>query len=194
MGLAGMTAPAKAYEVIWPDGGTYSNRHGETVLTEAEAKATARAIGGRWRRAAGPSGDDQQELDRLRAAMAGETPLEGLGETVVHDGAHWTAEGPRGALWIIRWFGSSGTGAVAAWKHPLRVSEHERSPSQSRIAAERSRSHPHPRCRVDASAPSARQAWSYVSSTSVSALRSTTGECAQNIKQVAAWFSLRLAL
>jgi hypothetical protein len=34
----------------------------------------------------------------------------------VHDGAHWTGEGPRGALWIIRW--SSAAGTVTAWKHP----------------------------------------------------------------------------
>lgn len=38
----------------------------------------------------------------------GETPLAGLDETLVHDGAHWIAEGPRGALWIIRWFSTSG--------------------------------------------------------------------------------------
>lgn len=92
---------AKAYEVTWPDGGIYANRHGETVLTAGEARTTASATGGTW-----------------RAAGNGETPLAGLDETVVHDGAHWTAEGPRGALWIIRWFGSSGTGAVSAWKHP----------------------------------------------------------------------------
>jgi hypothetical protein len=92
---------AKAYEVTWPDGGTYANRHGETVLTAAEARTTAQATGGKW-----------------RAAGNGETPLGGLDENLVQDGAHWTAEGPHGALWIIRWFGSSGTGAVAAWKHP----------------------------------------------------------------------------
>ena len=90
---------AKAYEVTWPDGGTYANRHGETVLTAEEARTTASATGGTW-----------------RAAGNGETPLDGLDETVVHDGAHWTAEGPRGALWVIRW--SSAAANVTAWKHP----------------------------------------------------------------------------
>jgi hypothetical protein len=90
---------AKAWEVIWPDGGIYANRHGETVLSAADAEAAARATGGTW-----------------RAAGNGEIPLEGLDETLVHDGGHWTAEGPRGALWVIRW--SSGTGTVTAWKFP----------------------------------------------------------------------------
>jgi hypothetical protein len=58
----------------------------------------------------------QEGLDRLRAAMAGEAPLDGLDETLVHDGAHWTAEGPRGALWVIRW--SSAVSNVTAWKFP----------------------------------------------------------------------------
>lgn len=40
---------AKAYEVAWPDGGIYANRHGETVLTADEARTTAQAIGGTWR-------------------------------------------------------------------------------------------------------------------------------------------------
>lgn len=90
---------AKAFEAAWPDGGIYANRHGETVLTADEARTTAQATGGTW-----------------RAAGNGETPLDGLDEKVVFDGAHWIAEGPRGALWIIRW--SSAGGAVAAWKHP----------------------------------------------------------------------------
>jgi hypothetical protein len=94
-----MTAP-KAYEVVWPDGGTYANRHGETVLTADEARTTAQATGGKW-----------------RAAGNGETPLDGLDETLIHDGAHWTAEGPRGALWVVRWH--SGTGTVTAWKSPV---------------------------------------------------------------------------
>jgi hypothetical protein len=44
-----MTATMVEYEVIWPDGGVYANRHGETRLPFAEASATAQAIGGRWR-------------------------------------------------------------------------------------------------------------------------------------------------
>jgi hypothetical protein len=44
-----MSNGAKAYEVIWPDGSVYANRHGETILTETEAKATAPLIGGTWR-------------------------------------------------------------------------------------------------------------------------------------------------
>jgi hypothetical protein len=47
---------------------------------------------------------------------AGVTPLHHLDENLVHDGVHWTAEGPRGALWIIRW--SSATGNMRAWKPP----------------------------------------------------------------------------
>jgi hypothetical protein len=43
---------------------------------------------------------------------ATEASLEHLGETIAHDGAHWYAEGPRGALHVIRWF--STTGSVAA--------------------------------------------------------------------------------
>ena len=93
-----MTA-AKAYEVTWPDGGTYANRHGETVLTAEEARTTAQATGGTW-----------------RAAGNGETPLAGLDETVVFDGAHWIAEGPRGTLWVVRW--SSAAANVTAWKFP----------------------------------------------------------------------------
>jgi hypothetical protein len=59
-------------------------------------------------------GDDAAVIARLRAAMAGETPLEGLDEALIFDGAHWTAEGPNGALWVIRWH--SGTGTVTAWR------------------------------------------------------------------------------
>jgi hypothetical protein len=40
------------YEVTWPDGSVYRNRHGQTRLAEAEAKMTAPRIGGTWRRAA----------------------------------------------------------------------------------------------------------------------------------------------
>jgi hypothetical protein len=73
-----------------------------------------------WGMDGGPLTETAEEwAAKVRARReAGETPLDGLDETLTHDGAHWTAEGPRGALWIIRWFGSSGTGAVAAWKHP----------------------------------------------------------------------------
>jgi len=35
-------------------------------------------------------------------------PLASLDEEIVHDGATWFAEGPRGALWVIRWFSDSG--------------------------------------------------------------------------------------
>ena len=58
--------------------------------------------------------DDDTVIARLRAGMNGETPLLALDETVIFDGAHWTAEGPRGALWVIRWH--SGTGTVTAWR------------------------------------------------------------------------------
>jgi hypothetical protein len=44
------------YQVRWPDGGIYSNRYQQTRLTEAEARATARAIGGTWRRLTGQEG------------------------------------------------------------------------------------------------------------------------------------------
>lgn len=54
---------------------------------------------------------EDEALARLRAAMAGETPLEGLDEQIRHDGAEWIAVSPGGRLWVIRWF--SGTGNVA---------------------------------------------------------------------------------
>lgn len=37
-------------------------------------------------------------------------------ETIRHDGAEWYAEGPGGALHLIRWF--SGSGNVTAWQMP----------------------------------------------------------------------------
>ena len=58
--------------------------------------------------------DDDTVIARLRAGMNGESPLAGLDETLIHDGAHWIAEGPKGALWVIRWH--SGTGKVWAWR------------------------------------------------------------------------------
>lgn len=48
--MADTAAPAGEYGVTWPDGEAYANRHGETRLSEAEAKATAPRIGGTWRR------------------------------------------------------------------------------------------------------------------------------------------------
>lgn len=44
---------ATGYEVTWPDESVYRNRDGQTRLSEAEAKATAPAIGGTWRRVTG---------------------------------------------------------------------------------------------------------------------------------------------
>lgn len=38
------------------------------------------------------------------------------GETIRHDGAEWPAEGPGGALWVIRWFSTSGN--IAAMRFP----------------------------------------------------------------------------
>ena len=49
-----MLALETAYEVVWPDGDIYANRHGEIRLTVAEARATARAVGGTWRAARAP--------------------------------------------------------------------------------------------------------------------------------------------
>lgn len=57
-----------------------------------------------------------ESLARLRADMNSETPLVGLDETLIFDGAHWTAEGPHGVLWVIRWH--SATGRAWAWKFP----------------------------------------------------------------------------
>jgi hypothetical protein len=93
-------AAAPAYEVIWPDGGTYANRDGKTRLSVDEARATARAIGGRWRLAS----------------------LDHLDETIRFDGAEWMTEGPRGALHLIRWFSKSGN--VVAWRMPGTRSVH----------------------------------------------------------------------
>jgi hypothetical protein len=55
-------------------------------------------------------------LARLRADMAGESPLEGLDEHLIPEGAHWTPEGPHGELWVIRWYAS--VGIVAATGYP----------------------------------------------------------------------------
>ena len=61
---------ATAYEVIWPDGDVYANRDGGTRLSFAEAKATARAIGGKWRTAPMPPA----ERAALDAAIAARLP------------------------------------------------------------------------------------------------------------------------
>lgn len=42
--------------------------------------------------------------------------LADMDEQVTFDGAQWYAEGPRGALWVIRWF--SETGNIAAIRCP----------------------------------------------------------------------------
>jgi hypothetical protein len=43
-----------------------------------------------------------------------DSPLEHLDEKLVHDGAQWFAEGPRGGFHMIRWFAK--TGNVVAWR------------------------------------------------------------------------------
>jgi len=53
-----------AYEVVWPDGDIYANRHGEIRLAAAEASATANAIGGIWR-AAGSAADGRLYFYKL---------------------------------------------------------------------------------------------------------------------------------
>jgi hypothetical protein len=45
-----------------------------------------------------------------------DAPLDHLDEKLVHDGAYWTAEGPRGALRLIRW--SSAANGMSAWRFP----------------------------------------------------------------------------
>jgi|SRR5579859_53804 len=60
--------------------------------------------------------DDAETITRLRAAMAGETPLEQLDEHLIPEGAHWTPEGPHGELWAVRWY--SATGIVEARGYP----------------------------------------------------------------------------
>lgn len=57
----------EAYEVTWPDGGVYANRHGKTRLPFDEAKATAQAIGGTWRTAPMPAAE-QAAADAAIAA------------------------------------------------------------------------------------------------------------------------------
>ena len=66
-----MPALDTAYEVVWPDGDIYANRHGEIRLTAAEARATARAIGGTWRAATAP-GDSRLYFYKLTCGH--ETP------------------------------------------------------------------------------------------------------------------------
>ena len=65
--------------------------------------------------------DDDTVITRLRAAMAGLTPLEGLDENLIHDGAHWTAEGPKGELWVIRWHSGAGSAWAARRAQPGRI-------------------------------------------------------------------------
>lgn len=79
-----MSTPAREgeYEVVWPDGGIYVNRFKQARLSEAEAKATARAIGGRWRLAAAP-------------AVAGEKPAV-YRIRIRSDGSAW-----RKGAWIL---------------------------------------------------------------------------------------------
>ena len=59
---------------------------------------------------------DGESLARLRALMAGESPLGVLDECLTDEGAHWTPEGPHGELWVVRWH--SLTGIVAATGYP----------------------------------------------------------------------------
>jgi hypothetical protein len=72
-----------------------------TLNETREGRALARLL----------AGHDDATIARLRAAMAGEAPLEGLDEQIRHDGAEWITESPGGRLWVIRWF--SGSGNVA---------------------------------------------------------------------------------
>jgi hypothetical protein len=47
------TQAACEYEVTWPDGSIYVNRHEQTRLAFSEARMTAPRIGGTWRRGTG---------------------------------------------------------------------------------------------------------------------------------------------
>lgn len=113
---------ANAYEVIWPDGGTYANRDGATRLDADEASATARAIGGRWRRASEP----------------GELPLASLGETFLASAVCWAATAPDGTPWDLRWF-RDGLILIAAAGVPLQVGFRAKAPTiqQARLHAVR---------------------------------------------------------
>jgi hypothetical protein len=90
-------ATAPEYNVFRPDGGLFKNRHDETVFTLGAAEQISTRIGGSIR-------------------PVGETPLEGLDEHLIPEGAHWTPEGPQGQLWAVRW--DSATGAVKAQGYP----------------------------------------------------------------------------
>lgn len=50
----------------------------------------------------------------MTAAAQHDTPLEHLGEKLVHDGGQWFAEGRGGGVYLIRWFAP--TGNVVAWR------------------------------------------------------------------------------
>jgi len=64
------------------------------------------------------SGHDDS-LARLRAAMAGETPLESLSELAMGSGEYtWCAEGPDGRLWTIVWQPARETENMRAWPFP----------------------------------------------------------------------------
>jgi hypothetical protein len=60
--------------------------------------------------------DHAAELARLREAMEASrvAALPATDEALVHDGATWYADGPRGGPWVIKWHEERGT--VSAWQ------------------------------------------------------------------------------
>jgi len=64
--------------------------------------------------------EGEESVERLRKAMAGELPLEGLGEQLLASAACWTAKAPDGTAWDLRWF-RDGRTLTATTGTPLRV-------------------------------------------------------------------------
>jgi hypothetical protein len=82
---------------------------------------------GRWLLALLQEGEEA--VDRLRKAMAGELPLEGLGEQLLTGGgARWTVADPDGTPWDLRWF-LDGRCLVATTGTPPRVGHRVKAPS-----------------------------------------------------------------
>lgn len=50
------------------------------------------------------TGTGGQSVERIRKAMAGELPLEGMGERIHPTFANWTAKASDGTAWDLRWF------------------------------------------------------------------------------------------
>jgi hypothetical protein len=98
-----------------------------TAGTAQPAAALTGTTDGRWFLALLQEGEEA--VDRLRKAMAGELPLEGLDEQLLTGGgARWTAAAPDGTPWDLRWF-LDGRCLVATTGTPPRVGHRAKAPN-----------------------------------------------------------------